>query len=301
VNRGTRIFNGVTIGAALSIFAVLGGIVVLLCIDAWPALRDAGASFWTEEQWFPDAATPRFGVAALVFGTLVSSAIAFVIALPVAVGTSLFVTELAGPRLARWTSWLIDLLAAVPSVVYGLWGFTVLVPFLEPIERWLDDWFGFIPLLHSPTGTYGRSLFAAGVILAVMILPIIAALTREVFRQVPRANREAALALGATRWEMIRTAVLPFGRRGVVAAAMLGLGRALGETIAVALVLAAAFDVNWHVFEPGGNSIAANIAVKFGEAGDGGRHALIASGLVLFVITLVVNVAARFVVRKRTV
>jgi phosphate transport system permease protein len=197
---------------------------------------------------------------------------------------------------------LIDLLAAVPSVVYGLWGVFFLVPHLVPFEKWMNDWFGFIPLFDNRVGIYGRSLFAAGVVLAIMILPIIAALTREVFLQVPRRHREAALALGATRWEVIRVAVLPFGRSGIVGAAMLGLGRALGETIAVALVLAASFDVNPHLFEPGGNTIAANIATKFGESGTNGRPALIATGLVLFAITLVVNMAARaFVFRSNKI
>jgi phosphate transport system permease protein len=198
----------------------------------------------------------------------------------------------------RWIGHLTDLLAAVPSVVYGLWGVAFLVPRLVPAQRWLDSTLGFIPVFHSRNGIYGRSLFAASVVLAIMILPIIAAIAREVFRQAPTTHKEAAMALGATRWETIRYAVLPFSRSGLVGAAMLGLGRALGETIAVALVLAASFDIHWHLVEPGGNTIAANIATKFGEAGLLGREALIASGLVLFAITLAVNVAARFVVAR---
>jgi phosphate transport system permease protein len=183
-------------------------------------------------------------------------------------------------------------------VVYGLWGVYFLVPRLAPVERGLNGALGFIPLFDNRTATYGRSLFAASVVLAIMILPIVAAISREIFRQVPRSNREAALALGATRWEVIRMAVLPYSRGGVVGAAMLGLGRALGETIAVALVLAASFKVDFHILEPGGNTIAANIATKFGEAAAHGREALIASGLVLFAITLVVNVVARGVVYR---
>src|SRR5205085_3887866 len=175
-----------------------------------------------------------------------------------------------------------------------------LVPRLEPVERRLDQALGFIPLFHSRNNVYGRSIFAASVVLAIMILPIIAAISREIFRQVPRADREAALALGATRWETIRMAVLPYSRGGVVGATMLGLGRALGETIAVALVLAASFKVDFHILEPGGNTIAANIATKFGEAAAHGREALIASGLVLFAITLAVNMAARAVVYRST-
>src|SRR5581483_7929979 len=194
--------------------------------------------------------------------------------------------------------YMLDLLAAVPSVVYGLWGVYYLVPRLIPVERWLNDTLGFIPLFDSRNGTYGRSLFAASVVLAIMVLPIVAAIAREVFRQVPRADKEAALALGATRWETIRLSVLPYSRSGIVGAIMLGLGRALGETIAVALVLASLFKVDFHILEPGGNTIAANIATKFGEAGVHGREALIASGLVLFAITLVVNVIARGVVYR---
>jgi phosphate transport system permease protein len=186
----------------------------------------------------------------------------------------------------------------VPSVVYGLWGVAFLVPRLVPAQRWLDRTIGFIPLFHSRNGTYGRSLFAAAVILAIMMLPIVAAIAREVFRQAPVSHREAAMALGATPWETIRYAVLPFSRSGIIGAAMLGLGRALGETIAVALVLAASFDIHWHLVEPGGNTIAANIATKFGEAGLLGREALIASGLVLFAITFAVNIAARIVVNR---
>jgi phosphate transport system permease protein len=169
-----------------------------------------------------------------------------------------------------------------------------------PLERWLDHHLGFIPLFDSRNDTYGKSIFAASVVLAIKVLPIVAAITREVFKQVPNVHREAALALGATRWEVIRTAVLPPSRGGIIAGVMLGLGRALGETIAVALVLGALYDINVHVLEPGGNSIAANIALKFGEAASTGRAALIASGLVLFAITLVVNVAARAVVRAST-
>jgi phosphate transport system permease protein len=239
-----------------------------------------------------------FGIAALAFGTLLSSVIALVVAGPIAIGIALYISDYAPRRLAKPVGYLVDLLAAVPSVVYGLWGVWFLVPRLIPMQRWLDHHAGFIPLFQSRNDTFGRSVFAASVVLAIMVLPIVAAISREVFRQVPQANREAALALGATRWEMIRLAVLPPSRSGVTGGVMLGLGRALGETIAVALVLAASYNVNIHVFEPGGNTIAANIATKFGEAGIVGRQALIASGLVLFVITLAVNMAARAIVYR---
>ena len=265
---------------------------------AWPAVRTAGLDFFTERQWFPDATPPRFGIAALVWGTAVSSVLALAVAVPVALGSALYVTEYARPAVGRWIGYVVDVLAAVPSVVYGLWGLLFLVPRMVPLQRFLGDHLGFLPFFDNPDGVYGKSVFAASVVLALMVLPIVAAVSREVFRQVPRELREAALALGATRWEMIRVSVLPPSRSGMIGAVILGLGRALGETIAVALVLAATFDVNVHILRPGGNTIAANIATKFGEAGDVGRSALIASGLVLFAITLVATVGARRVIRR---
>jgi phosphate transport system permease protein len=296
--RGDVIFAWLTQGAGLFVLVLIVAIAGFLVARALPAFSRAGVHVLTERGWFPDATPAKFGIAALAFGTVLSSIVALVIAVPVALGSALFLTELAPPRLGRWTGYLLDLLAAVPSVVYGLWGVYFLVPKLIPFERSLDNTLGFIPLFHSPNHIYGRSLFAASVVLAIMILPIVAAIAREIFRQVPRADREAALALGATRWETIRLSVLPYSRSGIVGAVMLGLGRALGETIAVALVLAASFKVDFHILEPGGNTIAANIATKFGEAGGHGREALIASGLVLFAITLVVNVVARGVVYR---
>jgi phosphate transport system permease protein len=254
--------------------------------------------FFSEKLWFPDDTPPKFGVAALAFGTVLSSVIAMVIAVPVALGAALVLTELAPRRIGTWLGYVVDLLAAVPSVVYGLWGIYFLVPRLIGVERWLNSHLGFLPLFQSRSNTFGRSIFAASVVLAIMILPITAAISREVFRQVPQAHREAALALGATRWEAIRMAVLPPSRGGVLGGVMLGLGRALGETIAVALVLASSFNISIHIFEPGGNTIAANIATKFGESGVLGREALIASGLVLFAITLAVNMTARAVVYR---
>jgi phosphate transport system permease protein len=297
VRVADRVFRWLTEGAGLVVLALIVAIAAFLIWKAGPAFDRAGRHFFTEKQWFPDASPPRFGVAALAFGTLLSSVLAMLIATPVAVGTALVLTELLPRRVAATVGWVVDLLAAVPSVVYGLWGLYFLVPKMIPFERWLDHHLGFIPLFDSRNDTYGKSIFVAAVVLAIMVLPIVAAICREVFRQVPHVHREAALALGATRWEVIRTAVLPPSRGGVVAAVMLGLGRALGETIAVALVLGALYDINLHVLEPGGNTIAANIALKFGEAASLGRSALIASGLILFAITLVVNVAARTIVR----
>jgi phosphate transport system permease protein len=277
---------------------LLIAIGAFLAVQAWSALHLAGARFLTERDWFPDASPATFGIAALAFGTVVSSVVALVIAIPVAVGTALFLTEVVPVRAGRVLGHVVDVLAAVPSVVYGLWGLLVLVPALVPMEKFLDRRLGFIPIFDNRSGAFGKSLFAGGVVLAIMVVPIVAALAREMFNQVPRGNREAAQALGATPWETMRVAVLPYSRSGLVGASMLGLGRALGETIAVALILGATYNINPHITEVGGNSIAANIATKFGEAAATGRSALIASGLLLFGITLVVNLAGRVIVRR---
>jgi phosphate transport system permease protein len=300
VRLGDRMFRRLTEASSLAVLVVLAAIAVFLVVQSLPAFRQAGWHFLSEKQWFPDQAKPRFGVAALAFGTVLASVLALLMAVPVAVGAALALTELAPTRIGTWIGYLVDLLAAVPSVVYGLWGLYFLVRWMRPAEIWTARHLGFVPLFRDPSNSFGKSVFAASVVLAVMILPVIAAISREVFRQVPVGNREAALALGATRWEMIRMAVLPPSRSGVTGGVMLGLGRALGETIAVALVLGSSFKIGFHVFEPGGNTIAANVANKFGEAGKLGLHALIASGLVLFAITLAVNMAARSIVYRST-
>lgn len=293
---GDRLFDRMSMGAAALVLVLIVAIAAFLLVKAVPAFRAAGGHFFTETQWFPDNRPPEFGIAALAFGTLLSSVLALVVAVPVSLGCALFLVEVAPRRLGRALSYVIELLAAVPSVVFGLWAVYVLVPKLIPVEKWFGHNLSFIPLFHNPGDTYGRSLFVAVVVLAIMIMPIIVSLSREVIRQVPTDYREAAMALGATRWEVIRTAVLPPARGGLTGAVMLGLGRALGETIAVALVLSATFNITWNILNPGGNTIAANIATKFGEAGPAGQQALIASGLILFAITLVVNMLARLFV-----
>ena len=296
---GDRIFRGASLGAGLGLLGVIIAIAVFLVYRAIPALRADSGSFLTDIGWDPNNTPPAFGIVALAFGTVVSSVLALLLAFPVAMGVALFISHYAPRRLAGVLGYVVDLLAAVPSVVYGLWGIFFLNDRVKTTSAFLHDHVGWLPLFRAD-GIYGRSILLAAVVLAIMILPIIAALSREVFLQVPSANQEAALALGATRWEMIRIAVLPFGRPGVIGATMLGLGRALGETIAVALVLSPAFLVSFHILEPGkGNTIAANIALGFGEATGTGRGALIASGLVLFAITLLVNVAARSVIYRR--
>jgi phosphate transport system permease protein len=299
--RIDTVFRRTTGASALLVFVVIVAIAAFLVQKAVPALAHNSASFLTERQWLPDSEPSRFGIAALALGTFVTSVAALVLAVPVALGVALFISEYAPERARRPLGYVTDLLAAVPSVVYGLWGVFFLVPRMQRLQEFLAVHVSWVPVFKVPKGAPvgGRSLFAASVVLAIMVLPIVAAICREVFLQVPQGNREAALALGATKFEAIRTAVLPPSRAGIVSAVMLGLGRALGETIAVALVLSASFAPTLHVLKAeGGNTIAANIATKFGEAGPPGRGALIASGLVLFVITLVVNVAARAVLRR---
>ena len=298
VRLGDRLFRSVTTAAGVAVLAVLVVVTAFLLARSWPALRRAGAGFFTDQHWEPDN-SPRFGIVALVWGTLVSSALALTIAVPVAIGSALYITEYARPAAGRAIGYLVESLAAVPSVVYGLWGLWLLVPRMKPLEVWLAHHLGFIPLFHNPTGPFSYALFDISVVLALMVLPIVAAVCREVFRQVPTDLKEGALALGATRWETIRTVVIPFGRSGVVGAVILGLGRALGETIAVALILLSKYNVSLDVLKPGQNTIAANIAVKFGDSGAAGREALIASGVVLFAITLVVTVVARQLVNRR--
>ncbi|ABW09819.1 phosphate ABC transporter, inner membrane subunit PstC [Parafrankia sp. EAN1pec] len=293
------VFKNLTRTAGVSLLVLIALIAIFLVLRATDALSANTGNFLTTEEWRANADPPVFGVAALLFGTLVSAVGALIIAVPVAVGIALFITIYAPRRLASGLGFIVDLLAAVPSVVYGLWGLIVLAPHFNGTQSWLADYFGWIPLFDTGAGTVGRSMFLASVVLAIMILPIVAAISREVFSQVPITHREAALALGATRWEMIRTAVIPYGKPGVISASMLGLGRAMGETIAVALVLPASFDISWKILTPAGNTIAANVANGFGEANDIGKGALIASGLVLFVVTMVVNMIARAVIARR--
>jgi phosphate transport system permease protein len=295
---GDRIFLGLSRGSGIFILVLMAAIAVFLSYRAVLAISEDEGNFFTTFEWNPTGSPPVFGIAVLAFGTVVSSIIAMAIAVPVAVGIALFITHYAPRRLGGPIAYVIDLLAAVPSIVYGLWGALVLVPQLDGLYGWLNDYLGWTGIL-SWQGGAPRSMLTVGILLAIMILPIITNVSREVFRQVPQMQEEAALALGATRWEVIRMAVLPFGRSGVISASMLGLGRALGETMAVAMVLSSSFEINLSLLDPGGGTFAQNIASKFSEATEMGRDALIASGLVLFVITLLVNGAARLIIARR--
>ncbi|GEC09796.1 phosphate transport system permease protein [Streptomyces spinoverrucosus] len=295
---GDRIFLGLSRGSGILLLAIMAAIAVFLTWRAALAISKDEGNFLTTFEWNTNASPPVFGIAVLAFGTVVSSIIAMVIAVPVAVAIALFLTHYSPRRLSGPIAYVIDLLAAVPSIVYGLWGALILVPHMNGLFGWLDEYLGWTGIF-SWEGGAPRSMLTVGILLAIMILPIITNVSREVFRQVPQMHEEAALALGATRWEVIRMAVLPFGRSGVISASMLGLGRALGETMAVATVLSPTYVIQLSLLDPGGGTFAQNIASKFGEATEFGRDALIASGLVLFVITLLVNGAARAIIARR--
>ncbi|MEU6660361.1 phosphate ABC transporter permease subunit PstC [Streptomyces sp. NPDC046821] len=295
---GDRIFLGLSRGSGILLLVIMAAIAAFLTYRASMVLSKNHGDFLTTFEWNANNTPPVFGIAVLAFGTVVSSVIAMVIAVPVAVGIALFITHYAPKKIGGAIAYVVDLLAAVPSIVYGLWGALFLVPHLTGFYSWLNTYFGWTHVLEWQGGA-PRTLLAVGILLAIMILPIITNVSREVFRQAPLMHQEAALALGATRWEVIRMAVIPFGRSGVISASMLGLGRALGETMAVATVLSPGFTINASLLDPGGGTFAQNIAAKFSEATDQGRDALIASGLVLFVITLLVNGAARAIIARR--
>ncbi|MGC5033442.1 phosphate ABC transporter permease subunit PstC [Micromonospora sp. DT229] len=298
---GDRLFSWWTLGTGLLVLAILGLILITTVREAWPAFDTMGLRFLTERTWDPNPAAGDaiFGALSFAYGTAVSSLIALLFAVPVSVGIALFLTELAPRRLRGPAVTVIDLLAAVPSVVFGLWGILVVAPAMVPVYQWAHQVFGGVPVLGSIFGpvSSGRNFMTAGLILAIMVTPIITSITREVFSTVPRADKDAALALGATRWEMIRGAVFPHSFGGVVGAVMLGLGRAMGETIAVALVIGGATNISANLFAPG-NSMAAVIVQQFGESTGTFTAALIGLGVVLFAMTVLINVLARTVVRR---
>jgi len=284
---------------AVSIPLLLVIIAISIGIAAWPALSRSGLSFLTGSKW--DVAAGEFGAAPAIYRTLVSSALALIIATPLALGVSIFLSEIAPKWLRQPIGFLVDLLAAIPSVVYGLWGIFVLIPLLrDSVAPFLKDTLhlGSTPLFSGPN--YGYSMLAAGMILAIMILPFISAVTREVLLAVPRSQREAALALGATRWEMIRDAVIPYARSGIIGGIILGLGRALGETMAVTMLIGNRPEISASLFAPG-YTMASLIANEFTEAtNDVHLSALMAVGAVLFVVTLIVNALARWLVWRVT-
>ena len=291
---GDRIFSTATVVSGSLILGVLAAVAIFLLIESLPAFVAPGSAFSGDIDNFWDYVGP------LVFGTIWSAILALLMAVPVAIGIALFISHFAPRKLAQGLGYIIDLLAAVPSVVFGLWGITVLAPLVQPFYVTLVEWFGWFPLFEGPVSGTGRTILTVAVVLAVMILPIITAICREIFLQTPLLHQEAALALGATRWEMISMAVLPFGRPGIISASMLGLGRALGETMAVAMVLSPSSQVIFQLLtSQNPTTIAANIALNFPEAHGVGVNILLATGLILFVVTLVVNMIARVIINSR--
>jgi phosphate transport system permease protein len=292
---GDRIYEILTTACALVIPALVIAIAIAIFAAAWPAFAKVGLSIVTSSDW--DVRAGKFGAAPAIFGTVVSSVVALVIATPLAIGVAVFLSEFSPTWLRQPIGFLVDLLAAVPSVVYGLWGIFVLLPLLrEKVMPFLRDTLhlGATPFFSGPA--YGPSMLAAGIILAIMALPYISSVSREVLLAVPRSQREAALALGATRWEMIRDAVIPYAKSGIIGGIMLGLGRALGETMAVTMVIGNRLEISSSLFAPG-YTMASLIANQFGEAtSDLHLSALMAVGAVLFVITLIVNAVARWLV-----
>lgn len=294
LSSGDRIFSGLASGAGWLILAVLAGVAGFLLIEAWPAITALAADI-------PGGEGLVSFIAPLAFGTVLAATIAVILAVPMAIAAALFISHLVPRRLAATLSYLLDLLAAIPSIIYGLWGIAVLGPAAVGAMGWLEENLGFIPFFAGPASTTGRTMLIAGIVLAVMILPIISAVAREVFTQTPKGLQESALALGATRWEMIRMVVLPFGRSAIAAGSILGLGRALGETMAVTIILSVSGGVTFNLISSANPStIAANIALDFPESTGIAINALIASGLVLFAITLAVNMVARALIARRT-
>ena len=292
VRPGDRIFAGTARLAALTIMLALAGVFVFLAIEGLPGLS-------APENIYAPATDFWSYVGPLVFGTILAAVVALVIAVPFSIGVALFISHYAPARVATPIAYVIDLLAAVPSVVYGLWGGLALAPALRPAIDWLYDHLSFIPFFAGPPSVTGRTMLTAGIVLAIMVVPITTAISREVFAQTPRLHEEAAMALGATRWEMIRLAVFPYARSGVISAVMLGLGRALGETMAVAMVLSATPVVTLNLIsDTNPATIASNIASNYKEASPDKQAVLIATGLVLFAVTFAVNFAARWVIGR---
>jgi len=287
------VFSGLSTASGVAILVVLAGVALFLVTESLPVLTADGADLPGGEGFFSY-------LAPLLFGTILAAVLALLFAVPLALGIALFISHYAPRRLARSLGYLTDLLAAIPSVIYGLWGAVVLAPYVVPSYRWLEANLGFIPFFAGPASANGRTILTVGVVLAVMILPIMAAINREVFLQTPALHEEAAIALGATRWEMIKMAVIPYGKSGIIGGAMLGLGRALGETIAVLLVLSASGGISFNLISRANPpTIPSNIAAQFPEATGLTVNTLVATGLVLFLLTFAVNFAARAVIARR--
>jgi len=306
IGLSDRIFKWFVRLAGLAVLVITGLVGVFLFLKAFQALSVAGFKFITTEAWQPDS--HNFGIAAVLLGTILIAAVAVVVATPLALGTALFISEIAPPRLKRALTSMVDLLAAVPSVVIGLWGLAFFQGHVVGVARWLATWMAWVPFFKvtgaDPTNPlaarsiYTASTFIAGIVVALMVAPIQCAVMREVFSQAPAGEREGAYALGATRWGMIKSVVLPFGRGGIIGGTMLALGRALGETIAVLLIVSPLFKINFHLLQTGSISVSSLIAVRYSDSSAFGLSALFAAGLALFILTLIVNFTASIVVNR---
>lgn len=300
-------FRGIARAGGIAVLTIMLLVGVFLSFRASQALSSDGiVKFITVQNWDPNSG--NFGIAAVIVGTILIALVAIFIAFPLATGTALYITEYAPQRIRGGLISLVDLMAAIPSVVYGLWGFFFLQGNITPISRWISQTFGWIPIFavtgvkaNDPLATstiYTSSTFIAGIVVAFMITPIITAIMREVFAQAPLGEREGALALGSTKWGMVRSVVLPFGRGGMIGGTMLGLGRALGETIAVYMIISPVFVIQPHILENGASSVSSLIALRYGEASPFELSALMAAGLTLFLMTLVVNFGASSIVAR---
>jgi phosphate transport system permease protein len=302
--RSDKVFRGIVTGGGLSSLVILGLIALFLSFRGYEVLRQEGIGFITKANWTittDDAGNvleSHFGLSAMLVGTILCSLVAVVIALPVSVFSALFLNFYAPAWMKKILVTVIDMMAAFPSILFGIWGFLVLMPSVEYWAKLINKYFGWIPLFEVKPYFFTRSPFVAGVVLAIMIIPIITSVSREIFAQAPLDRIQAAFALGATRWAMIKAVVIPHGRSGVIGGAMLGLGRAMGETVAVYTVLNIVFQINWHVLLGAGGNVASLIILKFGEASPYEIKALMAAGLVLFLLTLIVNALANLIVKS---
>ncbi len=302
--RSDRVFRGIVTTGGLSSLFILGLIAIFLAYRGFEVFREEGLGFITQADWSVtidesgSIVESNFGLSAMLVGTILCAMIAVVIAVPISVLSALFLNFYAPQWLKKILVAVIDMMAAFPSILFGIWGFLVLMPSVEYWARLINKYLGWIPLFEVNPFFFTRSPFVAGVVLAIMIIPIITSVSREIFAQAPLDRIQAAFALGATRWAMIKAVVIPHGRSGVVGGAMLGLGRAMGETVAVFTVLNIVFQVNWHILLGAGGNVASLIILKFSEAGDYEIKALMAAGLVLFLLTLAVNAIADVIVKS---
>ncbi|GIH20386.1 phosphate ABC transporter permease subunit PstC [Rugosimonospora africana] len=305
-NAADRVFRGGARASGFTVLVIMLAVGLFLSLRAAEALKAVGFRFVTTQEWQPD--THRFGIAAVLTGTVLIASVAVCFSVPLSTGTALFISEIAPRWMKRALVTLVDLMAAVPSVVYGLWGLFFLQGQVVGLARWLSTWFGWIPIFAvdgadptNPLATasvYTASTFIAGITVSLMVAPIQCSVMREAFSQAPPGEREGAYALGATRWGMVSAVVLPFGKGGIIGGTMLGLGRALGETIAVYLIISPVFQIQPHILQNGANSVSALIALRYGDASGFGMSALMAAGLALFILTLIVNFTASSIVAR---